>query len=74
MDFIAWIPIFAVSALLSAWALWHVSRNSPSFMPKWSWAILIVFTTPLGALIYALVEVFDTGVKRDDAEGRSQGA
>jgi hypothetical protein len=74
MNFTDWIPIFVVAALFSVWALLHLSRKSTTFMPKWAWALFIVFTTPLGPLIYVLVEVLDAGVHRADAEGRSPDA
>jgi hypothetical protein len=74
MNFIVWTPLFAAAAFFSFWALWHLSRKDITFMPKWAWAVFIVFTTPLGALIYLLVEVLDAGVHRADAEGRSTDA
>lgn len=39
-------------------------------MPKWAWALLIVFAMPIGTLIYLLVAVLGAGNQRPDAEGR----
>lgn len=70
MNFIAWMPIFAVVALLTLFCVWHVIRTEPRFIPRWGWVLLIVFTAPLGGFIYILVEVLDAGTTRHDAEGR----
>ncbi|MEZ5176153.1 MAG: PLDc N-terminal domain-containing protein [Acidimicrobiia bacterium] len=70
MNFVAWIPIFAAVLLLTAWCLWHVLTNAPRFIPRWAWILFIVVTMPVGGIIYLLVEVFDAGTVRDDAEGR----
>jgi hypothetical protein len=71
MNFIAWMPIFAVVAALAIYCLWHLARNEPRFIPKWAWALLIVLTAPVGSIIYVLVEILDAGVTRSDAEGRT---
>ncbi|MCZ7533080.1 MAG: PLDc N-terminal domain-containing protein [Acidimicrobiia bacterium] len=70
MNFTAWIPIFAIVVFLTLFCLWHVIVNTPRFIPRWAWILLIVFTTPVGGIIYVLVEVFDAGTTRQDAEGR----
>ena len=70
MNFIAWMPIFAAVTALVIFCLWHLARNEPRFIPKWGWALLIIFTAPVGSVIYLLVELLDAGVTRHDAEGR----
>ena len=55
MNFIAWTPFFVVFALFIAWTLWHLARHDSPYMPKWAWALLIVFAMPVGTLIYLLV-------------------
>jgi hypothetical protein len=70
MNFIAWTPIFMAVAILSLFCLWHVSTTEPRFIPRWGWVLLVIFTAPIGGLIYVLVEIFDAGVTRTDAEGR----
>jgi hypothetical protein len=39
-------------------------------MPKWAWALMIIFALPLGGLVYVLVSVAHVGEYRADAEGR----
>ena len=70
MNFIAWTPFFVLFAGFSIWSLWHLIRHESPFMPKWAWALLIVFAMPVGTLIYLLVAVLGAGVQRQDAEGR----
>lgn len=73
MNFIAWAPFFAVFAGFSLWSLWHLLRNESAYMPRWAWALLIVFAMPVGTLIYVLVAVAGVGAQRPDAEGRPDG-
>jgi hypothetical protein len=70
MNFIAWTPFFVLFAGFSIWSLWHLTGHDSPFMPKWAWALLIVFAMPVGTLIYFLVAVLGAGVQRHDAEGR----
>ncbi|MCB1245790.1 MAG: PLDc_N domain-containing protein [Acidimicrobiia bacterium] len=71
MNFGAWSWIFAVIAVFTIWCLIRLVRRDASFMPKWAWALLIVFAMPLGGIVYVLVVVFDAGEYREDAEGRT---
>jgi hypothetical protein len=66
----AWLPLFAVGVAFSALMLVHLARTDAPYMPKWAWALLIVVTMPLGAVVYLAVVVLGAGVQRDDAEGR----
>lgn len=69
MNLSAWLPLFAVGIVFSIAVLIHLARNDAPFMPKWAWAAIIVFTMPLGGVMYLLV-VAGVGVQREDAEGR----
>lgn len=71
MNFSAWFPIFILIAVFTLWCLWHLVRHDATFMPKWAWALLIVFAMPLGGIVYVLVSVLDAGEHRVDAEGRT---
>ncbi len=70
MNIVAWIPIFAIVAIVSLWCVWHVFQREPRFIPRWGWILMVVFLPPVGATLYILVEVLDAGTKRLDAEGR----
>ncbi len=70
MNLAAWVPLFVVFAAFSGWCLWHLALHDVRYMPKWAWALLIVFSMPLGGLVYVLVSVLEAGEQRADAEGR----
>lgn len=66
----AWLALSSVFVVVAAIALWHLATHDVPYMPKWAWALLIVFTFPIGSFIYLAVVVFGAGANRDDAEGR----
>lgn len=70
MNFEAWAPIFVVAVVFSIALLMHLATHAVPFMPKWAWALLIVFTMPLGGVVYLLVVVIGAGTQVEDAEGR----
>lgn len=70
MNFAAWWPFFVVIAIFTIWCLWHLVSHTAEFMPKWAWALIIVFAMPLGGIVYLLVSVLHVGEYRADAEGR----
>lgn len=51
-------------------ALWHLVTHDVPYMPKWAWALLIIFTFPIGSVIYISVVMFGAGTPRDDTSGR----
>lgn len=69
MNFAAWLPLFAAFIALTAASLVHLIARPVPYMPKWAWALLVVFTIPIGSILYFVV-VFGIGVQREDAEGR----
>ena len=70
MNFAAWLPIFLAALVFSGALLVHLFTHDVPYMPKWAWAALIVFTMPLGGIVYLLV-IAGVGTQREDAEGRS---
>lgn len=70
MNFGAWLPLTLVFAVVAGVALWHMATHDVPHMPKWAWALLVVFTFPIGSFIYIAVVMFGAGERRDDAEGR----
>ncbi len=69
MNFSAWMPIFIAVAVFTVAMLAHLITHPVPYMPKWAWALLIVFTAPLGGGIYALVVIAGAGTRVEDAEG-----
>jgi hypothetical protein len=70
MNFGAWLPLTLVFVIVAVVALWHLATHDVPYMAKWAWALLIVFTFPIGSFIYIAVVMFGAGAHRDDAEGR----
>jgi len=70
VNFVAWGPIFLAGVVFSIAMLVHLATHEVPFMPKWAWALLIVFTMPLGGVIYLLVVIVGAGTQVEDAEGR----
>jgi hypothetical protein len=71
MNFEAWLPITLVFVVVAGVAFWNLATHDVPYMPKWAWALLIVFTFPIGSFIYIAVVMFGAGTTRDDAEGRT---
>ncbi|MEN8238392.1 MAG: PLDc N-terminal domain-containing protein [Actinomycetota bacterium] len=71
MNFEAWVPLTLVFAVVAGFALWHLVTHDVPYMPKWAWALLVIFTFPIGSFIYIAVVIFGAGTHREDAEGRS---
>lgn len=70
MNFEAWLPIFLIAVVFTVAILAHLATHDVPYMPKWGWALLVVFTMPLGGVIYLLVVILGAGTQVEDAEGR----
>jgi hypothetical protein len=69
MNFGAWLPLTLVFVAVAGVALWNLATHEVPYMPKWAWALLIIFTFPIGSFIYIAIVMFGAGASRDDAEG-----
>jgi hypothetical protein len=55
------IPWAAVAPLVLAAIAWiayclvDLSRSEVRYLPKWGWALIILFSVPLGGIVYLLV-------------------
>lgn len=65
-----WLALTLAFMLVAGIALWHLATHDVPYMPKWAWALLIIFTFPIGSFIYIAVVMFGAGTNRGDAEGR----
>lgn len=70
MNFGAWLPLTLGFAIVAGVALWHLATHEIPYMPKWAWALLVVFTFPIGSFIYISVVMVGAGTHKGDAEGR----
>lgn len=48
----ALVPLLVAGALLVGWALVDLRRSRVRWLPKWAWALVIVASIPMGALVY----------------------
>jgi len=71
MNFAAWIPLFVLGFGAFVVGIWHLITHPVPYMPKWAWALLLLVTFPIGAVVYIAVIVYGAGVQREDAEGRT---
>ena len=69
MNFGAWLPLTMVFVVVAAVALWNLATRDAPYMPKWAWALLILFTFPIGSFIYIAVVMFGAGTRQDHTEG-----
>jgi len=69
VNFVAWSPIFAVVAGLTIASLWHIATHPVPHMPKWAWALFIVFAGPVGPIVYFVVAVVGADTERENDDG-----
>ena len=58
MDDVNWAaiaPLLVLAVGIIAFALVDLSRHEPLHMPRWAWALICVFSVPLGAIVYFMV-------------------
>jgi len=63
----ALVPLVLAGLALVVVALVDLSRSEVRWLPHWAWALLIVASVPLGAIIYLLAG----RVGRADPDGRA---
>ena len=54
MPVAAVLPLIVAGLAWIAFCLWDLSRVAVRGLPKWGWALLIVFSVPLGGVIYLI--------------------
>jgi len=55
MNFVAWFALSSVFLLLTAVSLIHIVTHPIAHMPRWAWALLVIFTFPVGSILYFVV-------------------
>jgi hypothetical protein len=51
----ALLPLLVAGLLLVGWALVDLGRSEVRWLPKWAWALIIVGSIPMGAIVYLVV-------------------
>ena len=59
----ALIPLFVVAAAFVGYCLYDISRSEVKHLPKWAWALICIFSIPVGGIVYLIVG-------RDQGSGR----
>ncbi len=49
------IPVVLVAVSFVAYCLFDLSRSRVRLLPRWAWALICVFSVPVGGIAYLLV-------------------
>lgn len=52
---LALVPVALLALALVAYCLYDLSGHEVRGLPKWGWALVILMSIPLGAVVYLLV-------------------
>ena len=55
MIWAAIVPLIVLAVAVVAYGWWDLSRSEVQYLPKWAWALIIVFSVPAGVIVYFLV-------------------
>lgn len=55
VPFAALLPLIVLAVAFVAYCLFDLSRNEARYLPKWAWALICVFSIPIGGIVYLLV-------------------
>jgi hypothetical protein len=48
-------PIIALLLAFVGYCLFDLSRAQVQYLPKWAWALICVFSIPIGGIVYLLI-------------------
>jgi hypothetical protein len=51
----ALLPVILLAVAFVGYCLYDLSRSEVDHLPKWAWALLILFVNPLGGIAYLVV-------------------
>ena len=51
----ALVPIALLAVAYVAYCLYDLRRSSVRYLPKWAWAVICVFSIPIGGILYLTV-------------------
>jgi hypothetical protein len=55
VNWVALAPIVVMAVAFVAFCLVDIARHEVRHLPKWAWALVCVFSVPLGGIVYLLV-------------------
>ena len=48
-------PLILVAVAFVGYCLFDISRSEVKHLPKWAWALICVFSIPVGGIVYLMV-------------------
>ena len=48
-------PIILLEVVLDVFCLYRLTRDRVKYLPKWAWALIIIFIQLIGAIAYLLI-------------------
>lgn len=48
-------PLIVVAVAFVGYCLFDISRSEVKHLPKWAWALICVFSIPVGGIVYLMV-------------------
>lgn len=48
-------PLIVVAVGFVGYCLFDISRSEVKHLPKWAWALICVFSIPVGGIVYLMV-------------------
>lgn len=49
------VPLIVVAVAFVAYCLYDLARSEVQYLPKWAWALICIFSVPMGGIIYLFV-------------------
>lgn len=49
------MPLIIIQLLLMIFCLYRLSKDKVKYLPKWLWALIIIFGELLGPIIYLII-------------------
>lgn len=51
----ALVPLIVLALAFVVYCWIDISRNDVKYLPKWAWALICLFSVPMGGIVYFLV-------------------
>lgn len=48
-------PLIVVAVAFVGYCLFDISRSDVKHLPKWAWALICIFSIPVGGIVYLMV-------------------
>ena len=55
IPFAAWAPVVLLVIGWVGYCWYDISRREVEHLPKWAWALISLFSVPIGGIVYFLV-------------------